>query len=73
MAEKIKTLQPLRGLIVQEYGSQANFARALRWSDAVLSYKLCNPAAITVIDAVTMAKLLGFDLNSDSIALFLPS
>lgn len=55
----------LRGRIIEKYGSQGNFAKAMEWSERTLSYKMQGKRNWTQADICKAISLLG--LNEDDI------
>lgn len=55
----------LRGRIIEKYGSQSSFARAMGWSERTLSLKINNLRAWTQKDIMKAAELL--DIPEDEI------
>lgn len=49
----------LRGKIVEKYGSQIEFAKAMDWSERTLSKKINNKISWKQTDICTAIKLLG--------------
>lgn len=48
----------LRGRIVEKFGSQAAFAVALGWREALLSAKMNSKSEWTFVEVMTACKLL---------------
>lgn len=55
----------LRGKIVEKYGSQIEFAKAMKWSERTLSKKINGKIPWKQTDICTAIKLLG--LSEDDI------
>lgn len=53
----------LRGRIIEKYGSQSAFARAMGWSERTLSLKMNNLRAWTQKDIMKAADLLDIPEN----------
>lgn len=53
----------LRGRIVEKFGSQAAFAAALGWREALLSAKLNNKSAWSFAEVMKVCELLEIPLN----------
>ena len=53
----------LKGKIIEKYGSQIEFAKAMQVSENTLSLKLNNKVRFTADDIVQITDLLGVDKN----------
>ena len=53
----------LRGRIVEKYGSQIEFAKAMNWSERTLSKKINGKISWKQTDICTAIKLLGLSEN----------
>lgn len=60
----------LRGKIVEKYGSQQEFAKALSISENTLSLKLNNKVRFTSDDIIQISDLLDIDKNEVGIYFF---
>lgn len=49
----------LRGRIVEIYGSQSEFAKAMQWSERTLSLKMTGKIPWKQTDIITAVRLLG--------------
>ena len=61
----------LRGKIVEIYGSQIEFAKAMKWSEKTLSLKLNGKVPWKQTDIMTAVQILGLS-ESDIQDIFLP-
>lgn len=53
----------LRGRIIEKYGSQIEFAKAMRWSERTLSLKINSKIPWKQTDICKAIKLLGLSEN----------
>lgn len=60
----------LRGRIVEKFGSQAAFAAAMEWRDALLSAKLNNKSEWTVDEVMKACGLLEIPLEEAHLYFF---
>lgn len=60
----------LKGRIVEKFGSQAAFAVAMGWREALLSAKLNNKSQWTFAEVMKACKLLGIPLNEAHLYFF---
>ena len=60
----------LRGRIVEKFGSQAAFAAALGWREALLSAKLNGKSQWSFAEVMTVCELLEIPLNEAHLYFF---
>ena len=60
----------LRGRIVEKFGSQAAFAAAMEWREALLSAKLNNKSEGTFAEVMKACELLGISLSEAHLYFF---
>lgn len=60
----------LKGKIVEKYGTQANFAKALGVTEPVLSLKMNNKTKFNSDDIIKMANLLEISPNEIGVYFF---
>lgn len=53
----------LKGKIVEKYGSQSEFAKAMKWSERTLSQKMNGKVSWKQTDICTAISLLGLSEN----------
>lgn len=53
----------LKGRIIEKYGSQIEFAKAMKWSERTLSCKMNSKVPWKQTDIYTAIKLLGLSEN----------
>lgn len=58
----------LKGRIIEKYGNQSNFAKALNTFNTTVSRKLCDNVAFTAKDIEQWSELL--DISQEEIGLF---